>query len=550
MTSTRKSAGIVGLAVVGSRVFGLVRELVFAAMFGAGKFLDSFLAAFQIPNLMRDLFAEGALSVAFTTTFTKTHETEGADSAWGLLSLLVSSVILILGGVCLLGIAASPLLVQLTSFGFHAVPGKFELTVQLTRVLFPFILFVSLAAVIMGALNARRLFGLPASASTVFNIVSVVLGVGLAYLFDPQPDWRHPHFGPRALWGVSLGVLLGGVAQMAIQVPLLWRLGYRFRWRLDFKDEKLRRVWRLMWPSVIAGAAVQINVLVNGMFASEINGARSWLNCAFRLMQFPLGVFGVAIATVTLPAVARHHAQSDLGAFGSTANNSLRLTVFLTVPAAVGLFVLAEPIIRLIYQHGRFSAADTLATALALRAYAVGLTGYAAIKVLAPCFYALDRPRLPLRVSLLGIGINMALNFLMVKGLGWGHVGLATTTATLAFVNGAQLFFYLRRLVHLGGAGWLGFLGGVAGAAVAGGGSAVAVHRYLQAVLPAGLAGELLALGAAMSAAVLVYFTITLVLRLPESAALWRVILRGPWRLVRGKLFRPSASEGPTKPES
>lgn len=534
MTGTRKSAGIVGLAVVGSRVFGLVRELVFAAMFGAGKFLDAFLAAFQIPNLMRDLFAEGALSVAFTTTFTKTHAKEGDESAWGLLSLLLSSVILILGGVCILGIAASPLLVHVTNFGFHQVPGKFELTVQLTRVLFPFILFVSIAAVIMGALNARHIFGLPASASTVFNIVSIVLGVGLAYLFDPQPDWRHPHFGERALWGVSLGVLLGGVAQMAIQAPALWRLGYRFRWRLDFRNEKLRTVWRLMWPSVIAGAAVQVNVLVNGMLASEIDGARSWLNCAFRLMQFPLGVFGVAIATVTLPAVARHHARSDLAAFGSTVTSSLRLAVFLTLPAAVGLFALAEPIIRVIYQHGRFSAADTAATALALRAYAFGLTGYAAIKVLAPCFYALDRPRIPLRVGLLGIGVNLGLNLLMVKVLGWGHVGLATTTAALAFINGAQLFIYLRRLVHPGSPGWIGFMAGVAAAAAACGFSAAAVHDRLLALLPAGLPGEIMALGAAMAAAVAVYFILTLALRLPESTGLWQFALR-PWRRLQDR---------------
>lgn len=541
MTGTRKSAGIVGLAVVGSRVFGLIRELVFAAMFGAGKFLDAFLAAFQIPNLMRDLFAEGALSVAFTTTFTKTHEKEGADSAWSLLSLLLSSVILILGAVCLIGIAASPLLVHVTNFGFHQVPGKFELTVQLTRVLFPFIVFVSLAAVIMGALNARHIFGLPASASTVFNIVSIVLGVGLAYLFDPQPDWRHPHFGERALWGVSLGVLLGGVAQMSIQVPALWRLGYRFRWTLRFRDERLRAVWRLMWPSVIAGAAVQVNVLVNGMFASEIDGARSWLNCAFRLMQFPIGVFGVAIATVTLPAVARHHAKADLGAFGATAAASLRLTLFLTLPAAVGLFVLAEPIIRIIYQHGRFSPADTAATALALRAYAFGLAGYAAIKVLTPCFYALDRPRLPLRVSLLGIGINVALNFLMVKVLGWGHVGLATTTAALAFINGAQLFLYLRPLVRMGGRGWLGFLAGIAVASATCGLVAAGIHHVALTVAPAGPAGDMLALAAAMAAAVLAYFTVTLVLRLPESAELWDVALR----MLRGKTSRPSAHEGP-----
>jgi putative peptidoglycan lipid II flippase len=443
--SSRRAASVVGMAVIGSRVLGLVREQVFAAMFGAGKLLDAFLAAFQIPNLLRDLFAEGALSTAFTSVFAKLHEKRGDEPAWRLGALLLVTTGLVLGGVCLLGILASPLLVQLTSFGFHSVPGKFEVTVELTRVLFPFILFVSLAAVVMGMLNARYVFGLPASASTVFNFVSIVGGVMLAYAFDAPADWRHPEFTTRALYGVSLAVLAGGLAQLLIQLPSLWRLGFRMRWRLEFRDPDLRQVWALMVPTLIAGAAVQVNVLVNGLFASEINGARSWLNCAFRLMQFPIGVFGVAVATVTLPAVARHHARSDRAAFGRTVEGSLRLAFFLTVPAAVGLFALAPHIIRLIYEHGKFDAADTVRTAAALRAYAVGLAGYAGIKVLAPCFTALDKPKIPQRVSLLGIGVNLALNLALVKALRFGHVGLAATTSLVALANFAQLLVYLRR---------------------------------------------------------------------------------------------------------
>lgn len=444
-----RAAGIVGLAVMGSRILGLVREQVFAAMFGAGKLLDAFLAAFQIPNLLRDLLAEGALSTAFTTIFTKTFEKDGEQPAWKLTSLLLATVVTLLGGGVVIGIIFSPLLVQLTSYGFHSVPGKFELTVELTRMLFPFILFVSLASVVMGVLNARSVFGIPASASTAFNFVSIISGVLLAYWLDPQADWRHPHFTARGLYGVSLGVLLGGVAQLAIQLPSLWRLGYKFRWQLDFHDEKLRAVGRLMLPSVIAGAAVQINVMVNGMFASEIDGARSWLNCAFRLMQFPIGVFGVAVATVTLPAVARHHIRNDLASFGRTLDDSLRLVLFLTLPAAVGLFALAPDIIGLIYQHGQFTAADTAFTAAALRAYAIGLAGYAAIKVMVPCFYALNKPNLPLRISLTAIGFNIALNFFMIKVLKLGHVGLATTTSLLAIINFGQYFFHLRRLVPM-----------------------------------------------------------------------------------------------------
>lgn len=514
-----RAAGIVSAAVMSSRLLGLVREQVFAAMFGAAKLQDAFLAAFQIPNLLRDLFAEGALSTAFTATFAKTHEKEGPDRAWELASVVLSTLLVVLGVVCLAGVVASPALVQITNFGFHKVPGKFDLTVRLTRILFPFILFVSVAAVVMGMLNARFIFGLPASASSVFNIVSVVCGAGLAFVFDPQLDWRHPHFTEAALYGVSIGVMLGGLAQLGIQLPALWRLGYRFRWNAAFGDPRLRQVWSLAWPSMIAGAAVQVNVLVNGMFASEINGARSWLYFAFRLMQFPIGVFGVAIATVTLPAVARHHAREELVAVGRTVEEALRLAFFLTVPATLGLVALAPDIIGVIYQHGEFTAADTARTAAALRAYAIGLSGYAGIKVLAPCFYALDRPRTPLMVSLLGIGINLALCFTMVKAFHFGHVGLAASTGILALVNFLQLAAYFRRDVQYGGARtWLGFMGAVGLAGLACGTVAWAVPVW-TAGFGRGLAWQVgtvvLAVGAGFGA----YVAVAVVLKVTESRA-------------------------------
>ncbi|VVM05070.1 putative peptidoglycan lipid II flippase [Methylacidimicrobium cyclopophantes] len=503
---------------MGSRVFGLVRELVFAALFGAGKLLDAYLAAFQIPNLLRDLFAEGALSTAFTTVFSKTWEEQGKAKAFSLANHLLAILLILLSLVCLAGILLAPLLVELTSFGFHAVPGKFELTVRLTRVLFPFILFVALAAVAMGILNAGRIFGLPASASTAFNIVSVVLGVFFAYTLDPQRDLRHPSFGENAVFGVCFGVLLGGLAQLLIQVPAFRRIGYDWRWNLDLSDPKLREIWRLMVPSVIAGAAVQVNVLINGMFASEINGGRSWLNCAFRLMQFPIGVFGVAIATVTLPTVSRQHARSDLDAFRRTLRHSLRLGLFYTVPAAIGLAVLSEPLIRLIYQHGRFSSWDTHQTATALQAYTLGLAGYAGIKILAPCFYALDSPSIPLRVSLFGIGLNLLLNFLLVKGLSFGHVGLALTTSLVALLNCTQLFLALDRRVFPGGfRRWLSFLWrlGLSSVAcgLAAGWVARAVGRSSLGALPLG--GALL-VGAAVAGGALAFFLSARALGLEE----------------------------------
>ena len=524
--STRRAAGVVGLAVIASRLFGLVREVVFAAMFGAGKLLDVYIAAFRIPNLLRDLFAEGALSISFTTLFTRTWEREGDRPAWELANLILTAMIFLMGALCVIAVAAAPALVEATNFGFHHVPGKFELAVRLTRILFPFILFVSLAAAVMGMLNARFVFGVPASASTVFNIVSVIAGVGLAYAFDAgaRADWRHPVFDERALYGVCLGVLLGGVAQLGVQLPSLWRLGFRFRWRLNLSDARLAELWRLMWPSLIAAGAVQVNVLVNGMFASEINGGQSWLYCAFRLMQLPIGVFGVSLATATLPAVTRAFARGDMAAFGHTARDSLRLAAFLTLPAAAGLAALAHPIIAMIYQHGRFSAHDTDQTALALQAYAVGLAAYAAIRVLVPCFYALGLPRTPLRVSLIGIGFNFALNLLNATVLGLGHAGLALTTSCVALINAGQLFYALRKRVDVGELGpWALFLLRCVMAAAMCGAVAWGLNHWLEALVQSRVV-RAAGLVAVVGVSVLAYFIVARLLRLEESGEAWRMM--------------------------
>jgi putative peptidoglycan lipid II flippase len=362
----------------------------------------------------------------------------------------------------------------------------------------------------------------------VFNIVSIVAGVSLAYAFDPsaRAHWTHPLFTQRALYGVSVGVLLGGAAQLAMQLPSLYRLGFRFRWRLDLRDPRLARLWSLMWPSVVAGAAVQVNVLVNGNFASEINGGRSWLFCAFRLMQFPLGIFGVSLATATLPAVARAFGRGDMAGFGATARDSLRLAWFLALPASAGLAALAGPIITLIYQHGRFSAHDTAQTALALQAYSLGLAGYAAIKVLTPCFYALGLPKTPLRISLIGIAVNLTLNLLNVWVFGLGHAGLALATSGVALVNFLQLMAALSKRVDLGGLGqWTGFLMRCLAAAALCGAAAWGVNHLAEAATASRL-WRAVGLGAAIGVSVPIYFGAARLMRLDESVQAWRMIRR------------------------
>ena len=439
-----KATSIVGLAVLCSRVLGLIRETIIAALFGASRNMDAFLTAFRAPNMLRDLFAEGALSTAFVTTFSRRIATEGDQSAWRLASKVATLTLVFMSAMTLLGILFAPFVIGILAPGFPAE--KAALTILLTRIMFPFILLVSLAALVMGMLNAKNIFGVPAMASSFFNIGSIVGGVALCYWLDPQTDWRHPHFGERGLVGLALGTLLGGLLQLAVQLPSATRAGFRFRFDFNWRDPGVRTILALMGPATIAASAVQVNVAVNSGFASTLgNGPITWLNIAFRLMQLPLGVFGVAIATVTLPLVSRSAALGNTEEFRGALAHAMRLVMLLTIPSAIGLILLAEPIIALIYQHGRFTADATVQTAAALRFYGIGLAGYAGVKVLAPAFYALDKRHLPMIVSLISIGVNFALNWLFTFHLGLGHRGLALSTSFVALTNFLLLYALMRR---------------------------------------------------------------------------------------------------------
>ena len=312
--------------------------------------------------------------------------------------------------------------------------------------MFPFILLVSLAALVMGMLNAKDVFGMPAMASSFFNLGSIVGGVVLCYWLDPQPDWRHPHFGERGLVALSIATLIGGLLQLAVQLPSLGRVGFRFRPDFRWRDPGVRTILTLMGPATIAASAVQVNVAVNSGFASALgDGPMTWLNIAFRLMQLPLGIFGVAIATVTLPLISRSAAVGNKEEFRGALAHAMRLVMLLTIPSAIGLIILAEPIISLIYQHGRFTAEATSQTAGALRFYAIGLAGYSAVKVLAPAFYALDKRHLPMLVSLLSIVMNFCLNWVLTLRLHLGHRGLALSTSLVAITNFLLLYMMMRR---------------------------------------------------------------------------------------------------------
>jgi putative peptidoglycan lipid II flippase len=309
---------------------------------------------------------------------------------------------------------------------------------------------VSLAALVMGMLNAKHVFGMPAMASSFFNLGSIVGGVVLCYWLDPQPDWRHPQFGERGLIGLSIATLIGGFLQLIVQFPALRGVGFRFKSDFKWRDPGVRTILGIMGPATIAASAVQMNVLINSLFASYLeDGAVSWLNIAFRLMQLPQGMFGVAVATVTLPLVSRSAALGDTAQFRSALAHSVRLVLLLTIPSAIGLIILAEPIIRLIYEHGRFTTFATHQTAGALRCYAIGLAAYSADKVLIPTFYALDKRYLPMLVSFFSIVVNFCLSWLLAFHFQLGHRGLAFSTSMVAITNFALLYSLMR--YHAGG---------------------------------------------------------------------------------------------------
>ena len=433
--SVARHAGIVSAAVMASRVLGLVRDQVFAIFFGAGLQYDAFPTAFRIPNLLRDLFAEGALSAAFVTTFAQTLETRGKAAAIALFHRVATLIVLVIAVISVAAWWYAPAIIHVLAPGFFAVPGKAELTITLTRIMIPFLLLIALAAQAMGVLNAVNVFGMPALASAFFNLGSIIGGLALGF-------WIGPSLGLTPIGGMALGTLIGGFLQLAVQWPSLWRAGFRYRASFGFDDPGVRQVFGLMGPAVIGTAAVQINVFINTNFASAIvdpatglvlNGPVSWLSYAFRFMQFPIGVFGVAIATAALPQLSRSTARTDYDEFRKTLTHALVLVFLLCIPSALGLAILGQPIVALIFEHGKFTAFDTVQTGNALAAYALGLAGYAAVKVLSPAFYALADARTPMLISLLSIAVNYAMNSLLVRR--FGHVGLAASTSVVALVN-------------------------------------------------------------------------------------------------------------------
>ena len=428
-----------------SRVLGFARDFVIARVFGAGLMTDAFFVAFKLPNLLRRLFAEGAFSQAFVPILGEYKNRRGDGEAKRLVDRVATLLLLALVAITLLGMVGAPLLVYLSAPGFTGEPDKFALTVRLTRITFPYILFMSLVALAGGVLNTWNRFVVPAFTPVLLNLSFIAMALFAA-----------PYFS-RPVFALGWAVFLGGALQFALQIPSLKRIGMLPRFSLDWRDAGVRRILKLMAPAVLGFSVAQLSLLINTIFASFLEtGSVSWLYYADRLMEFPSGMLGAALATILLPSLAKYHANERFDDYSRLLDWGLRLTLLLAAPAAVALVVIAVPLIATLFHHGAFTAADVFKTRDALQAYGAGLLGLILVKVLAPGFYARQNVRTPVRIGILTLCFTQALNGMLV---GWlRHAGLALSISLAACLNAALLYRGLRRQgIYAPSPGWRTF---------------------------------------------------------------------------------------------
>lgn len=432
--SLLRSTALVGQMTLISRILGLVRDSLIAAVFGASGVMDAFVVAFRIPNFFRRLFAEGAFSQAFIPVLANYRATNDDNQLRLLLDAVFSTLAIAVLGLVLVGIIAAPLIITIFAPGFAHDPQQFTLGVVLLRMTFPYLLFIALTALLSGVLNTFGRFGIPAVTPALLNIAFILTTLGLA------PRLTEP------IYALGVGVLVGGALQLGLQLLAVHRLGLLPRFSLRPQHPGVSRIMRLMGPALFGVSIAQINFLVGTFIASFLQrGSISWLYYADRLLEFPLAMFGVALGTVILPNLSRHHARQELGLFSETLDWALRTVFTLTIPSAVGLAVLAVPLMSTLFQYGHFTEHDAQMGARALLAYGFGLTGFIMVKVLAPGFYAREDTRTPVRIGVISMITNLVCCIILSGPL--GHAGLALATSIAAFVNSGLL---LHGLVKLG----------------------------------------------------------------------------------------------------
>lgn len=434
-----RAAGIVGSGTLLSRIFGFIRDIFIANLFGAGMAADAFFVAFRIPNMLRSLLGEGALSAAYIPVFTQVSHTEGREKALEFSNVTLTVLGVFLTFFCLAAVGLAPILVHVMAPGFFALPAKAALTVSLTRMMFPYLFFISLVALLSGTLNALGHFTMPALSPVFLNLWMIAAILFLSPLL------------PVPVAGLAVGVLLGGVTQLLVLIPALRRRGFRFRFAFQWRHPAVRRVTLLMVPALLGLGVAQVNVFVDTVLASLLPaGSVSYLYYANRLVQFPQGIFGVGLGVALLPSLSRHAAERDLAGLKETLRFALGLVFFVSLPATTGLAVLGKPIINVLFERGKFGPLTTQGTAWALLFYSLGLAAFISVKVLAPVFYAQQDTRTPVGIAVRAMLLNIVLNLVLMGPLKQGGLALATSVSS-AF-NATLLLVYLhRRMGDLGG---------------------------------------------------------------------------------------------------
>ena len=433
-----KAAGTVSGMTLVSRFFGFLRDMVIAMAFGSSASADAFFVAFRIPNMQRRILAEGAVTAAFIPIFTETLAKKGESAAWKFTANLFNILFFILCSVSLLILIFSPTVITVFAPGFLDEPGKFELTVKLTRWMAPYLFFIGLAAFCMGILNTLKVFALPAAAPILQNISMIVSVLLIAPLMD------------EPIIGLAIGVVVGGALQLLIQLPAVLNKGMRFEKILNFKQKEVVKIARLMGPVLLGLAVYELNIMIDTLIASLLpGGSISYLYYGNRLVQLPLGIFAVALGVALLPTLSNQAAKGNLKDLVQTLGFSIRLILFVTIPATVGLIVLSEPIINTLWERGEFLASTTEGTAIALLYYSIGLCAYSGIKIIAPAFYSLQDTKTPAKIGIYSMILNTVLNLILMGPL--EHGGLALATSIAALFNVALLIYYLRKRLGLMG---------------------------------------------------------------------------------------------------
>ncbi len=508
--------GVISAATFCSRIFGYLRDMVFAGLFGAGPISDAFIAAFRIPNMLRRLFGEGSLSISFIPVFTEFYTRRGKDEAFKLARSAVRLLSAVLAIAAILGVCLSPWIVRTIAYGFSDSYEKFSLAVTLTRIMFPYVFFIGMVALSMGILNVLGHFAAPALAPVFLNL-AMIGSVTLVSRFSEDPTTR--------AYGLAFGVVIGGFLQLVFQVPFLLKSGFYFWQKAQIYHTGLKKIGRLFFPATFGAAVLQINTVVGTLLASfQEEGSVTYLYFADRLVQFPLALFGIATATAALPSFSRQMAAKDYVAVRDTFVYAIKLVFFITIPSMVGLIILREPIIALLFQRGAFDAQATRLTAYALLYYTIGLWAFSAVRIVVNTFYAMQDTKTPVRMAVVSISANLILGIILMKPMGHGGLALALSLASIL-----NLGLLMRALsVRLGKLGLSSILKSVCRATLSAILMGVAVWTVAKVIIPAEDAttvGLLAGIIGSILTGMFVYGSFSLIVKNPELEKVFKTLL-------------------------